>query len=52
MKTRNRTANQAGGGLWLFFVLMYLFTSRDVFPVDKLEFFWRFVAGPFNFLPI
>ena len=41
-----------GGSIWLFFTLMYLFTSDTVAPVDKLEFFWRSLAGPLNFLPI
>ncbi len=31
---------------------MYLFTSDTVEPVGKVEFLWRFIAGPFNFLPI
>ncbi len=39
-------------GLWGFFALMYLFTSDTVEPVGKLEFFWRMLAGPLNFLPI
>lgn len=38
-------------GIWAFFSLMYLFTSDTVEPVGKLEFFWRMLAGPFNFLP-
>ena len=37
-------------GIWLFFTLMYFFTEPGAFPVGKLEFFWRFLAGPFNFL--
>ena len=37
-------------GIWLFFTLMYFFTEEGVFPLGKLEFFWRFLAGPFNFL--
>ena len=36
--------------LWLFFTLMYFFTSADAFPIGKWEFLWRFLAGPFNFL--
>ena len=39
------------GGLWLIFGLMYIFTSDTVEPFGKLEFFWRMLAGPFNFLP-
>lgn len=42
----------SGMGLWAFFFLMYMFTSDTVQPVDKLEFLWRFFAGPINFLPI
>ena len=37
-------------GIWLFFTLMYFFTEEGAFPIGKLEFFWRFLAGPFNFL--
>ena len=36
--------------IWLFFTLMYFFTESDALPVGKLEFLWRFLAGPFNFL--
>ncbi len=40
-----------GSGIWLIFGLMYIFTSDTVEPFGKLEFFWRMLAGPFNFLP-
>lgn len=39
-------------GLWDFFSLMYIITSDTVYPIGKLEFFWRMLAGPLNFLPI
>jgi len=29
---------------------MYFFTEDDALPIGKLEFFWRFLAGPFNFV--
>ena len=46
-------SSKGGGlGLWSFFALMYLFTSETVEPIGKLEFFWRILAGPFNFLPV
>lgn len=35
---------------WLFFTLMYFFTEEGALPAGKLEFFWRFLAGPFNLL--
>jgi hypothetical protein len=38
-------------GFWLIFSLMYIHTSDTVEPYDKLEFFWRMLAGPLNFLP-
>lgn len=40
-----------GFGFWMFFGLMYVLTSDTVEPFGKLEFFWRMLAGPFNFLP-
>ena len=40
-----------GFGVWTIFGLMYLLTSDTVEPFGKLEFFWRMLAGPFNFLP-
>ena len=46
-----RSSSGSGMGIWTFFTLMYLFTSDTVAPVGKLEFFWRMLAGPFNFLP-
>jgi len=33
-----------------FFTLMYFFTEEGALPAGKLEFFWRFLAGPFNLL--
>lgn len=45
-------SSSSGLGLWSFFSLMYMFTSDTVQPIDKLEFLWRMLAGPFNFLPI
>ena len=48
MKTRN---SGNGGALWLMFALMYILTSDTVEPFGKLEFFWRTLAGPINFLP-
>ena len=47
-----RKSSGGGLGFWGFFALMYLFTSDTVEPIDKLEFFWRMLAGPLNFLPI
>ena len=40
-----------GSAWWPFFGLMYIFTSDTVEPFGKVEFFWRMLAGPFNFLP-
>jgi hypothetical protein len=40
-----------GFGFWVIFGLMYIHTSDTVEPFGKLEFFWRMLAGPFNFLP-
>ena len=40
-----------GGTTWLMITLMYILTSDTVEPFGKLEFFWRAVAGPFNFIP-
>lgn len=42
-----------GGGMsfWSFWSFMYMFTSDTVDPIGKLEFFWRLLAGPINFLP-
>ena len=48
MKARNCSN---GGALWSMFGLMYILTSDTVEPFGKLEFFWRFLAGPINFLP-
>jgi len=48
----SNTSNGAVGmGFWEMFFLMYIHTSDTVAPVDKMEFFWRFLAGPLNFLP-
>jgi len=52
MKAAGSKGSSGGVGFWGFFTLMYLFTSDTVEPIDKLEFFWRMLAGPFNFLPI
>ena len=38
-------------GAWFMLALMYIFTSDSVEPFGKLEFFWRALAGPVNFLP-
>ena len=51
----NRPAMKKGGArapvVWMWVSLMYLFTSDTVEPFGKVEFFWRTVAGPFNFIP-
>ncbi len=39
-----------GSSIWLFFTLMYFFTTEGASPAGKGEFVWRFFAGPFNFL--
>ena len=53
MKRKPKNEGTIGlGGIWFFFGMMYMFTSHDVKPIDKLEFFWRVLAGPFNFLGI
>ena len=39
-----------GSSLWLFFTLMYFFTTESAIPTGKWGFVWRFFAGPFNFL--
>ena len=53
MKKKVGASNSGCGGFgfWMFFGLMYLFTSDTVEPIGKFEFFWRMLAGPFNFLP-
>ena len=53
MKKKIRSSNNSSGasGIWLIFGLMYIFTSDTVEPFGKMEFFWRMIAGPFNFLP-
>ena len=40
-----------GGLSWMWVALMYIFTSDTVEPFGKVEFFWRTLAGPFNFIP-
>ncbi len=45
------TKSSNGFSVWMIFSLMYIHTSDTVEPVDKLEFFWRMLAGPLNFLP-
>lgn len=49
---RESSDGAAIGGIWTFFALMYMFSSDTVDPIGKLEFFWRILAGPFNFLGI
>ena len=47
------TVSKGGSGgffLWLIFSLMYIHTSDTVEPFGKLEFFWRMLARPLNFL--
>ena len=51
MRRRSVSNGGSGGVGWSFFGLMYILTSDTVEPYGKLEFFWRMVAGPFNFLP-
>ena len=41
----------SGFMVWVIFGLMYIHTSDTVEPFGKLEFFWRMLAGPLNFLP-
>ena len=50
-KVKSSSKSSGGFGFWMFFGLMYVFTSDTVEPFGKLEFFWRMLAGPFNFLP-
>ena len=48
----NKSHRSYGGRVtWLMIGLMYVLTSDTVEPFGKLEFFWRMVAGPFNFIP-
>lgn len=47
----SKCGNGGIGFCWLVFGLMYIHTSDTVEPFGKLEFFWRMLAGPFNFLP-
>jgi hypothetical protein len=51
---KNVAASKGSSGgfcFWFFFGLMYIHTSDTVEPYGKLEFFWRMLAGPLNFLP-
>ena len=48
MKERGRCI----GGLWTLVAMMYILTSDTVEPYGKVEFLWRILAGPLNFLPI
>ena len=51
-RKRRVSTNSTGGiGLWGIFALMYVLTSDTVEPFGKMEFFWRMLAGPINFLP-
>ena len=43
--------SSSGFCFWVIFGLMYIHTSDTVEPFGKLEFFWRMLAGPLNFLP-
>ena len=49
-KVASTNRSCGGFGFWMFFGLMYVFTSDTVEPFGKLEFFWRMLAGPINFL--
>ena len=53
MKKKSNASHESsvGFGFWGVFGLMYLLTSDTVEPFGKLEFFWRMLAGPINFLP-
>lgn len=52
MQNKVRTKSFVGGRVtWLMLSLMYILTSDTVEPYGKLEFFWRTLAGPFNFIP-
>lgn len=48
---RGRVEKRSGGVVWFMVSLMYILTSDTVEPFGKLEFFWRSIAGPFNFIP-
>ena len=49
---KRKSESASFGATWTMFSLMYLMTSDTVEPFGKLEFFWRFLAGPLNSLPI
>ena len=49
---KHKSQSASFGVTWTMFSLMYLMTSDTVEPFGKMEFFWRFLAGPLNFLPI
>ena len=51
-RVQEQSQSASFGATWTMFSLMYLMTSDTVEPFGKLEFFWRFLAGPLNFLPI
>ncbi len=54
MAKKQAVSKGSSGGFgycWLVFGLMYIHTSDTVEPFGKLEFFWRMLAGPLNFLP-
>ncbi len=52
MKKANKQQSSGGIGIWSLLALMYMFTSDTVEPIGKIEFIWRMLAGPLNFLPI
>ena len=51
MKKMIAPSQGKNGTVWLMLGLMYILTSDTVEPYGKLEFFWRTLAGPFNFIP-
>ena len=54
MRGSTQAKQDTGGGAaltWLWVTLMYIFTRDTVAPMGKVEFLWRSLAGPFNFLP-
>lgn len=49
--TASKGCGVFGFGWWNMFGLMYILTSDTVEPFGKMEFLWRILAGPLNFLP-